>query len=139
MEQSIEAVEHHESIEGAMDYLLSLEGEGEIFHRPTLDEGHQYPEEREMEFVEESQEERAMYAFLFIQFHVVADTCLSYRYVSCFFGYSGNTTLTILRDERAEERYLMLPELGRVLQELRRTLPGMCVFPQTASVCHVCY
>ena len=60
MEQSIEAVEHHESLEGAMDYLLSLEGEGEIFHRSTLDEGHQYPEERKMEFVEESQEERAM-------------------------------------------------------------------------------
>ena len=60
VEQSIEAVEHHESIEGAMDYLLSLEVEGEIFHKSTLDEEHQYPEERKMEFVEESQEERAM-------------------------------------------------------------------------------
>ena len=60
VEQSIEAVEHHDSLERAMDYLLNLEGEGEIFHRSTLDEGHQYPEERKMEFVEESQEERAM-------------------------------------------------------------------------------
>ena len=60
VEQSIEAVEHHESIEGAMDYLLSLGGEGEIFHKSTLDEEHQYPEERKMEFVEESQKERAM-------------------------------------------------------------------------------
>ena len=60
VQQSFEAVEHHESLEGAMDYLLSLEEEGEIFHRSTLDEGHRYPEEREMEFVEESQEERAM-------------------------------------------------------------------------------
>ena len=75
MEQSIEAVEHQDSLEGAMDYLLSLEGEGEIFHRSTLDEGHRYPEEREMEFVEESQEERTMYAFLFILFHTVADNC----------------------------------------------------------------
>ena len=53
VEQSIEAVEHNESLEGAMDYLLSLEGEGEIFHRSTHDEGHQYSEEREMELVEE--------------------------------------------------------------------------------------
>jgi len=42
-----------------------------------------------------------------------------------FFGYSGDKTLTILRDEWAEERYLMLTELGRVLQELRKALPGM--------------
>ena len=55
VEQSIEAVEHHENLEGAMDYLLILEGEGEIFHGSTQDEG-----QREMEFVEESQEERAM-------------------------------------------------------------------------------
>ena len=46
--------------------------------------------------------------------------------VTCFIGYSGVTTLTILRDERAEEWYLMLPELGRVLQELRKALPGVC-------------
>ena len=60
VEQSIEAVEHQDSLEGAMDYLLSLEGEGEIFHRSTLDEEYWYLEEREMEFLEESQEERAM-------------------------------------------------------------------------------
>ena len=53
MEQSIEAVEHRENLEGAMDYLLNLEGEGEIFHRSTQDEGHRYSEEREMELVEE--------------------------------------------------------------------------------------
>ena len=57
MEQSIEAVKHHENLEGAMDYLLNLEVEGEIFHKSTQDEGHQYSEEREMELVEE---ERAM-------------------------------------------------------------------------------
>jgi len=34
------------------------------------------------------------------------------------------TTLTILREQTAEERYLTLPELGRVLQELGRALPG---------------
>ena len=33
----------------------------------------------------------------------------------------------------------MLPELGKVLQELRRALPGMCVFPQTASTVMNCY
>ena len=58
VEQSIEAVEHHENLEGAMDYLLNREEEGEIFHRSTQDEGHRYSEEREMELVEESQEER---------------------------------------------------------------------------------
>ena len=43
-----------------MDYLLSLEGEGEIFHKSTQDEEYRYSEEREMELVEESQEERTM-------------------------------------------------------------------------------
>ena len=51
-------MEHHENLEGAMDYLLILEEGGEIFHGSTLGEGHQYSEEREMEFVEESREER---------------------------------------------------------------------------------
>ena len=53
MEQSIGAVEHNENLEGAMDYLLILEGEGEIFHRSTQDEGYRYSEEREIELVEE--------------------------------------------------------------------------------------
>ena len=34
------------------------------------------------------------------------------------------TTLKVLKDEKAEEHYLMLSELGRVLQELRGDLPG---------------
>ena len=59
MEQSIEAVEHHEDVEGAMDYLLRLEGEEGIFKVPASDEGHQYQEENGMKVVEESQEERA--------------------------------------------------------------------------------
>ena len=58
LEQSIEAVEHHEEVEGAMDYLLSLGGGGEIFQVSESDEGHQYQEERRMEVVEESQEEK---------------------------------------------------------------------------------
>ena len=58
VEQSIGAVKHNENLEGAMDYLLILEGEGEIFHGSTQDEGHRYSEKREMELVEESQEER---------------------------------------------------------------------------------
>jgi len=33
---------------------------------------------------------------------------------------------TLNVDEKAEERYLMLPELGRVLQALREALPGVC-------------
>ena len=49
-------MEHNENLEGAMDYLLSLEGEGEIFHGSTQDEGHR----RVIEFMDESQEERAM-------------------------------------------------------------------------------
>lgn len=58
--------------------------------------------------------------------------------------YSGDTNPTILWDERAEERYLMLPDLGKVLQGLRRALPGMCCFQKkTASMNleheHVCY
>ena len=58
VQQSIEAVERHESLERAMNYLLFLEGDGGIFHRSILDEEHWYQEEREMEL--ESQEERAM-------------------------------------------------------------------------------
>ena len=38
-----------------------------------------------------------------------------------------DTTLTILWDEDAKRQYLMLPELGKVLQKLRRALPGTCV------------
>ena len=58
VQQSIEAVERHETLERAMNYLVFLEGDGGIFHRSTLDEEHWYQEEREMEL--ESQEERAM-------------------------------------------------------------------------------
>lgn len=60
MEQSIEAVEHSKNLEGAMDYLVNLEEGGEIFQTSRLDEGHQNLEDREMEFLEELQEERAM-------------------------------------------------------------------------------
>ena len=51
-------MEHHEEVEGAMDYLLNLGGGGEIFQVSESDEGHQYQEERRMEVVEESQEEK---------------------------------------------------------------------------------
>jgi len=34
---------------------------------------------------------------------------------------------TLNVDKKAEERYLMLSELGRVLQALREALPGECV------------
>ena len=58
LEQSIEAVEHHEELEGAMDYLLNLEGGGGIFQVSESGEGHQYQEERRMEVAKESQEEK---------------------------------------------------------------------------------
>ena len=47
----------------------------------------------------------------------------------CYFSVfrDEDTTLTILQGENAEGQYLTLPELGKVLQELRRALPGMCV------------
>ena len=66
VEQSIEAVEHSEKLEEAMDYLLNLGGEGGMFQASTLllaEEKHQYREEREIEFMEESQQERAQYVF----------------------------------------------------------------------------
>ena len=65
VEQSIEAVEHSEKLEEAMDYLLSLGGEGGIFQASTsvlAEEKHQYWEQREAEFMEESQQERPLYA-----------------------------------------------------------------------------
>jgi len=40
---------------------------------------------------------------------------------------------TLNVDQKAEERYLMLPELGRVLQALREALPGECV-PQPSGL-----
>ena len=58
MEQSIEAVERHEDVKGAMDYLLRLEGGGGIFQVSESGEGHQYQKERRMEVVKESQEEK---------------------------------------------------------------------------------
>ena len=66
VEQSIEAVEHSEKLEEAMDYLLSLGGEGGIFQASTsvlAEEKHQYWEQREAEFMEESRQERAGYVF----------------------------------------------------------------------------
>ena len=63
--QSIEAMERYEGLEEAMDYLLSLEGEGGTFwvSMPGKEEL-QYPEKREVEFMEESQEERILCVFL---------------------------------------------------------------------------
>lgn len=61
MEQSIEAVERHGDVEGAMDYLVNLEGGGGIFQVSESGEGHgghQCQEERRMEVVKESQEEK---------------------------------------------------------------------------------
>lgn len=58
MEQSIEAVEHHEDVMGAMDYLIRLEEGGGIFQVSESGEGHQYQEESRMEVVKESQEEK---------------------------------------------------------------------------------
>jgi len=66
MEQSIKAVEHFEKLEEAMDYLLSLGGEGGIFQTSTsvsAEEEHQYKEEREAEFIDESPQERTLYVF----------------------------------------------------------------------------
>ena len=65
VEQSIEAVEHSEKLEEALDYLLSLGGEGGMFQASTsvlAEEKHQYWEQREAEFMEESQQERPLYA-----------------------------------------------------------------------------
>jgi len=59
VEQSIEAVERHEGVQEVMDYLLSLEGGGEIFQATTAVlpvERRQYWEEGIME--EEQQYER---------------------------------------------------------------------------------
>jgi len=44
--------------------------------------------------------------------------------------------VTILRDETVDKHYLMLSELGRVLQALREALPGACV-PQPQGWDHV--
>jgi len=66
VEQSIEAVEHSEKPEKALDYLLRFGGEEGIFQASTsvLAEGkHQYREEREAEFMEVSQQERVLYIF----------------------------------------------------------------------------
>ena len=60
VEQSIEAVEQHEELERAMDYLLNLEEEGEIIQTSTSDEEHQYQEERVVEPVEDSHQESEM-------------------------------------------------------------------------------
>ena len=63
VEQSIEAVEHSEELEEAMVYLLSLEGEGGVFQSSAsmlTEEKHRYQEEREIESMEESQQERVL-------------------------------------------------------------------------------
>ena len=60
VEQSIEAVEQHEELERAMDYLLNLEEEGETIQTSTSDEEDQYQEERVVELVEDSHQESGM-------------------------------------------------------------------------------
>lgn len=60
VEQSIEAVEQHEELERAMDYLLNLEEEGETIQTSTSDEEDQYQEERVVEPVEDSHQESGM-------------------------------------------------------------------------------
>ena len=60
VEQSIEAVEHHDGLKESMDYLLGLEkGEG-IFQASASDEGYQNQEQSGLELVEEMQQERTM-------------------------------------------------------------------------------
>jgi len=64
LQQSIDAVEHSEELEGAFDYLMSIEEEGGIFQASTflLDKKERlYREERELDIIEESQEERVLY------------------------------------------------------------------------------
>ena len=57
LEKCIEAVECHQGLEGAMDYLLSLDKEGGIFQTSLADERqHQYGSETE----EKSQQEKAL-------------------------------------------------------------------------------
>jgi len=66
IEQSIEAVEHSEKLEEAMDYLLNLEGEKGIFQTSTMvlaKEEDQNWEEREVEFMNMPQQEGALYVF----------------------------------------------------------------------------
>ena len=57
VKQSVEAVKHHEGLEEAMDYLLSLAKEGGVFQPSKSDEGHQ---ERGINLVTETQQETAM-------------------------------------------------------------------------------
>ena len=66
IEQSIEAVEHSEKLEEAMDYLLNLEGEKGIFQTSMVlaKEEDQNWEEREVEFMNMPQE-GALYVFHF--------------------------------------------------------------------------
>ena len=58
VKQSVEAVKHHEGLEEAMDYLLSLTKEGGVFQPSKSDEGHQ--EERGISLVTETQQETTM-------------------------------------------------------------------------------
>ena len=60
VEQSIDAVEHHEGLEEAMDYLLSPTRNGGIFQTSTSVENHQKYEEKGEEPLVEFQHERVM-------------------------------------------------------------------------------
>ena len=60
VKQSIDAVEHHEGLEEAMDYLLSLARGGGIFKTSPSVEKHQNQEERRKEPLVELQQERVM-------------------------------------------------------------------------------
>lgn len=59
LEQSIEAVKQNDELEGAMDYLLNLEG-GDVIQTSTSDEGHQHQQGRAVKPVEQSHQESGM-------------------------------------------------------------------------------
>ena len=59
-----------------------------------------------------------------IELHAV---CLNVFICCLILLRDWQATLNIHSDGTAEEHYLMLPELGRVLQALRGILPGGCV------------
>ena len=69
LQQSIDAVEHSEELEGALNYLMSIEGEAGVFQASTLvldKKKRWYREEREADIIEESQQERVLYVFWII-------------------------------------------------------------------------
>ena len=129
-EMCIEAVRRFgEDDEAVRDYLYSIEEKGDIFQPSAMLYG--AGEEEQMQPVEHAAVDRRLYvlhmcSLILVHVYVHVRMCV----------YSIVEETTIFKDEKAENKYLTLSELGEVLRGLAKALPGK-IFYYTHTYVHM--